>query len=146
MLILFAGSSERLDTENKDVAAHTHLAFKSIILNKPDVERRAPIFAPLKEKPDCSTRSCFQIVSLDSSIYGIFSHRSISCPLSSYKEVDVQFIRLSTHTLLLKDSSHLTERQDDRQKGKRPIGSFPQTAIKVGTVQLKSGGRSCLSS
>lgn len=69
------------------MAMHTHLTFKSIILDKPDVEGGAPIFAPLKKKPNCSTGSCFQIMSLDSSIDGIFCHRAIGCPLSPYKQV-----------------------------------------------------------
>lgn len=69
------------------MAVHTHLTFKSIILYKSNVECGAPIFAPLKEKPNCSTWSCFQIMRLDSSIYGVFCHRAIGCPLSTYKEV-----------------------------------------------------------
>lgn len=73
----------RLSQEEDDAATHTHLTFKSIVLDEPDVECGAPVFAPLKEKPNCSTWSCFQIVCLDCGIYGIFCHRSIGCPLST---------------------------------------------------------------
>lgn len=65
----------------------TNLALKPIVLDKPDVERGAPIFASLEEEPNGPTRSCFQVVKLDSCIHSIFCHGAICGPLPTYKDI-----------------------------------------------------------
>jgi hypothetical protein len=65
----------------------TNLALKPIILDKPDVECGAPVFASLKEQPNSPTRSRIQVVKLDSCIHGIFCHGAVGGPLPTYKEI-----------------------------------------------------------
>lgn len=66
---------------------HTDLALKPVVLDKPDVECGAPIFASLKEQPNGPTWPCLQVVNVDSCIHSVFCHRAIRCPFPSYKEV-----------------------------------------------------------
>lgn len=61
-----------------------HLAFKSIVLDQPDVERGAPVLSPLELQPHGLAGACLQVVLLDGCIDGVPGHGSVRCPLPTW--------------------------------------------------------------
>lgn len=120
----------------------THLTFKSIVLDQPNVECGTPVLSPLELQPNSFTGTCLQIMRLNSCIDGVLRHGTVGCPLptcnhtftslfgeskGSMKLVRTRYILYITLSLLdlLQQASHAAT--DRSSSSDRNVKDYPVT-------------------